>query len=94
VKPGNFPIGSPESRVVARLLVQRQESERRRAWLEREKKVFAFRILRPRSPEHNKPHRSDWFESMDGNGKLVCILWVPRGMSVAEATLSVFPQGV
>jgi hypothetical protein len=87
-----FPIGSLESRAVARLFAQQQEYERKRAWLAREKQAFVFRILRPRSPEHNKPHRSDWFESMDGSRKLVCILWVPLGMSVAEATRAVFPE--
>jgi hypothetical protein len=89
-----FSVGSLESRAVARLFAQQQEFERKRAWLARGKKAFVFRILRPRSPEHNKPHRSDWFESMDGSQKLVCILWVPLGMSVAEATRSVFPEGV
>lgn len=87
-----FPVGSPESRAMARLLAQRQESERKLAWRAREKEAFAFRILRPRSPQHNKPHRSDWFESMDGSGKLICILWVPLDMSVAEARRIVFSE--
>jgi hypothetical protein len=92
MRPGAFPICSPESRAIARLFAQRQESKRKLEWLVRKKEAFAFRILRPRSPEHNKPHRSEWFESMDGSGKLVCILWVPLGMSEAEATRLVFPS--
>jgi hypothetical protein len=89
-----FPIGSLESRAVARLFAQQQEFERKRTWLAREKQAFVFRILRPRSPEHNKPHRSKWFDAMDGSRKLICILWVPLGMSVAEAARTVFPEGI
>jgi len=92
MKPTIFPIGSLESRAIARLLAQRQESERKLAWRALKKEALVFWILRPRSPEHNKAHRSEWFESMDGSGKLVCVLWVPLGMSIAEATHIVFPS--
>jgi hypothetical protein len=77
---------------MARLFAQQQSYKRKLAWLALKKEALVFRILRPRSPEHNKPHRSEWFESMDESGKLVCILWVPLGMSVAEATHIVFPS--
>jgi hypothetical protein len=94
VRPGNFPIGSPGSRAVARLLVQRQESERKQAWLGREKAVFAFPIFRPDLVGHNSPYRSEWYESADGSKKLYCILWVPLDMSIQEAGRIVFPEGL
>lgn len=93
MRPGDFPIGSPKSRAMARLIAQRQESERKQAWLAREKEVVAFPILGPRPPEPVKPRRSEWFESKDGSGKLRCILWKPLDMSVEEAARIVFPEG-
>ncbi len=92
MRPGDFPIGSPESRAIARLIGQQQEYERKQAWLAREKTVLAFPILGPPSSESNKPCRSEWFESR-GSNKLCCILWVPPDMSVEEATRIVFPRG-
>ena len=77
---------------MARLFARQQSYKRKLAWLALKKEALVFRILRPRSSEHNKPHRSDWFEAMDGSGKLVCILWVPLDMSVADATRVVFPS--
>jgi hypothetical protein len=94
MKPGDFPIGSPESRATARLIAQRQESDRKQAWLAREKKVVAFPILGPPSLTPNKPCRSEWFESKDASKKLCCILWVPHDMSAEEAARIVFPEGL
>jgi hypothetical protein len=92
VRPRAFPVGSPESRAIARIFAQRQAYKRKLAWLALKKEALVFRIFRPRPPEHNKPHKSEWFDSMDGSGKLVCILWVPLGTSVAEAARVVFPS--
>jgi hypothetical protein len=93
VRPNDFPIGSLESRAIARLIAQQQESERKQAWLAREKKVVAFPMFWLSSSESIKPCRSEWFES-GGSKKLCCILWVPPDMSVEEAARIVFPEGV
>jgi hypothetical protein len=93
VKLEDFAIGAPESRAIARLIAQQHESERKQAWLAREKRIVAFPILGPPSSESNKPCRSNWFEPR-GSKKLCCILWVPPDMSVEEAARIVFPGGV
>jgi hypothetical protein len=92
MKPSDFPVSSPESRAMARLIVQLQESERKQAWLAREKQVVAFPMFWLSSSESTKPCRSQWFES--GGSKLCCILWMPPDMSVEEAARIVFPEGV
>ena len=93
MRPGNFRIGSPQSRAIARLIAKQKGIERERAWLAREKKVVAFPILGPLSSESITPRRSNWFESKRSK-KLCCILWVPPHMSVEEAVRIVFPEGV
>jgi hypothetical protein len=94
MNPDDHPIGSLASRAIARLIFQTYISERDQAWLEREKHVYILGIMRPTCPEHNKPYRSDWYESCDGKKSLWCILWVPRNMSDEEAARIVFPNGL
>jgi len=94
MNPGDHPIGSLSSRAIARLIFQTRESERDQAWLEREKHVYTLGIMRPSCAEHNKPYRSDWYESSEGSKSLWCILWVPLTMSDEEAARIVFPDGV
>jgi hypothetical protein len=93
VRPGNFRIGSPESRAIARLIAKKKRIERERAWPAREERVVAFPILGPASSEPITPRRSTWFESK-GSKKLCCILWVPLHMSVEEAARIAFPEGI
>jgi hypothetical protein len=94
MNPSDHPIGSLSSRAVARLILQTYKSERDQAWLEREKHVYILGIMRPSCAEHNKPYRSDWYESSDGKKSLWCILRVPRTMIDEEAARIVFPNVV
>lgn len=94
MNPGDHPIGSLSSRAIARLTFQTRKSERDQTWLEREKHVYTLGIMRPSCAEHNKPYRSDWYESSEGSKSLWCILWVPLTMSDEEAARIVFPDGV
>ena len=77
-KPGNFPIGSPESRAAARLTLEYASDNRERIQL-------LSHIPWPHGPhqDHTRPHVGPWQEWADG--KLFRIVYVPPEMDVEEA---------
>ena len=74
-KPGNFPIGSPESRAAARLTLEYASDNRERF-------EFVSHIPRP-NEDNTRPHATPWVDY--GDGILRRILYVPPGMDKAEA---------
>ena len=75
IKPGNFPIGSPQSRAAARLRLEHMNDDRERIQL------ISF-VPRP-NQDNTRPHATPWHECDDG--RLFRVLYVPHGMEDSEA---------
>ena len=73
-RPGDFPLGSRESRAAARLLLNSLANTRRRI-------EIVSHIPRP-GQDGTKPHVSDWNDFGDA---LMRMVYVPPGMSFEEA---------
>jgi len=84
--PGDFPVGSPESRAAARLLLSDRESARDRL-------EIISSIPRPERNGHrnDKPRATPWTETPDG--RLVRFLYVPQGMTEESARKAVDSRG-
>jgi hypothetical protein len=84
-KPGDFPIGSAESRAAARMLAANRQDTRRRIEI-----VTNVHMPDPNrespNPEENwnskVPHFGPWLDSGD---VLMRLVYVPNGMSEEEA---------
>src|SRR5579862_2646077 len=78
LRPGDFPLGSLESRAAARAKLDTgtQRSDRHNRL-----EIVSYI---PRSRQDNsKPHATPWTETLDGG--VMRILFVPSGMTDAEA---------
>jgi hypothetical protein len=80
ILPSDFLIGSPESRAVARMVVQRRAAQCKR--LEMVTNVL-FHDHDETEPDPSKPHASPWQNTLDGG--LMRMLYVPEGMTADEA---------
>jgi hypothetical protein len=85
-RPGDFPVGSPESRAAARLMLSDRERERDRLEL-------IHHVPRPERDGHSneEPHATPWTETLDG--RLMRVLYVPPAMTVDVARRIVDGQG-
>ena len=72
MRPGDFPLGSTESRAAARLLARKRTDQRER---------LEIIIM----GEDGPPRASPWTEDRNGTGRLMRTLSVPDGMSAEEA---------
>jgi hypothetical protein len=73
-RPGEFPLGSPESRAAARMFLNNQRDSRKRI-------EIVSNIARP-DPDSAKPHVSPWSDFGD---ILMHVLYVPAGMTEEAA---------
>ena len=73
-RPGEFPLGSPESRAAARMFLNNQRDSRKRI-------EIVSNIARP-DLDNAKPHVSPWSDFGD---VLMRMLYVPAGMTEEEA---------
>jgi hypothetical protein len=69
-KPGDFPIGSPESRAAARAMLEARMKGMRRLQIVTNVRVFSY-------PDNSKPHVTPWTETLDGC--LMRFIYVPNG---------------
>jgi hypothetical protein len=77
LKPGQYPIGSPESRAAARMLARQKDDQTNRLEV-----ILSGSVCRvPGDP--SKPTATPWI-TFD-NGKVVRALILPEGMTPAEA---------
>ena len=75
-KPGEFPIGTIQSRAAARMLLDRARQGRERL-------VVRHSIPDPRH-DNTKPHATPWGTLTDG--RLMRWVYVPPGMAAEEAS--------
>ena len=75
MKPGDYALGSPESRAAARAALERRLAERNRFGL-----TFISNIPRPFG---DGIRIGEWFE--DADGKLIRFCSLPTGMTMEEA---------
>jgi hypothetical protein len=78
LKPGDFPLGSAESRAAARMLAQQRETQGKRL------EIILSSWMRP-ARGNDKPHATPWIPHAFEDGTLVRTLVVPEGMSAEEA---------
>ena len=81
-KPGDYPVGSPESRAAARALLEAKRAGRKRI-------DIVCRI--PRPGDNGAIHFGNWIEKSDGS--IFRISNVPPGMTIAEAERIVSQPG-
>jgi hypothetical protein len=77
LRPGIYPIGSPESRAAARMLARQKDEQ-----AERLEVILSGRVCRV-SGNPKLPSATAWMQC--ANGKLMRGLIVPDGMSTDEA---------
>jgi hypothetical protein len=88
-RPGDFPVGSPESRAAARLMLRQRSTESQRI-------EIITSIQRPAREwsdwtDKTKPYATPWSETTDG--RLMRMLYVPSGMTAYEARRIVDGEG-
>ena len=83
MKPGDFALGSPQSRAAARSLLETQRAERKRVDI-----VCSI----PRPGDDGAIHLGKWIEKPDGS--LFRFSNIPAGMTIAEAERIVSQPGL
>jgi hypothetical protein len=74
IKPGFFPIGSPESRAAARLMLTNH--------INRRKRIQIISDICRSHQDNSVPHATPWAKTVDGG--LMRLVYVPTGMSEDE----------
>ena len=69
-KPGDFPIGSPESRAAARMLMRSRVDNRKRL-------QFITNTMLAHHDGNPEPHVTPWIETLDGG--LFRFVYAPNG---------------
>jgi len=75
LKPGDFPLGSLESRAAARMLVHQRGEQCDRLEI----------IVFGEPADDGAPLATPWMKDQNGSELLIRILGVPQGMTVEEA---------
>jgi hypothetical protein len=84
MKPGDFPIGSPESRAAARMLVANRRDTRRRIEIVSNVHIpWHSEGPAPDPWNDEESHIGPWQDCVDGS--LMRIVYIPTGMSEDEA---------